>query len=103
MEFDEIKAPYEDLIFEETKAIIYNFCTLCSLLKNKKLSFQHIFALILTDDNYRTFLKMLMNEEDDLEVYKAVLTIEPSIASSKYISKLSRMMRKNDGITEEDI
>lgn len=103
MEFDEIKAPYEDLIFEETKAIIYNFCTLCSLLKNKKLSFQHIFALILTDNNYRTFLKMLMNEENDLEIYKAVLTIEPSIASSKYISKLSRMMRKNDGITEEDI
>lgn len=103
MEFDEIKAPYEDLIFEETKAIIYNFCTLCSLLKNKKLSFQHIFALILTDDNYRTFLKMLMNEENDLEIYKAVLTVEPSIASSKYISKLSRMMRKNDGITEEDI
>lgn len=103
MEFDEIKAPYEDLIFEETKAIIYNFCTLCSLLKNKKLSFQHIFALILTDDNYRTFLKMLMNEENDLEIYRAVLTVEPSIASSKYISKLSRMMRKNDGITEEDI
>ena len=69
----------------------------------KKLSFQHIFALILTDDNYRTFLKMLMNEENDLEIYKAVLTVEPSIASSKYISKLSRMMRKNDGITEEDI
>lgn len=104
MEFDDIKAPYEELIFEETKAIVYNFCTLCSLLKNKKLSFQHIFALLLTEENYREFFKSIMNEESDLEIYKAVLAIEPSIASSKYISKLGKMMRKDgDGDTNENI
>lgn len=90
MELDDIKAPYENLMYEESKFIIYNFCTLCSLLKNKKLNFQHIFSLILTDENYRNLLKDLLNEESDLEIYRTLLMIEPSIASSKYISKLGK-------------
>jgi hypothetical protein len=96
VEFDEIKAPYEDLIHKECKSIVYNFCTLCSLIKNKKLSFQHICALILTEEKYRDFFKMILNEESDLEAYRILLKIEPSIASSKYISKLSRMNKPNN-------
>lgn len=98
MEYDEIKAPYESLLFEESKYIVYNFCTLCSLIKNKKLNFQHIFAMVLTDERYRDLLKMFLNEESDLEVYRTLLSIEPSIASSKYISKLGKMIGqyKND-------
>lgn len=96
VEFDEIKAPYEDLIYEESKSIVYNFCTLCSLIKNKKLNFQHIFALILTEEKYRELFKMILNEESDLEAYRTLLKIDPSIASSKYISKLSRMTKNND-------
>lgn len=94
MEYDEIKAPYESLVFEESKYIVYNFCTLCSLIKNKKLNFQHIFAIVLTDERYRDLLKMFLNEETDLEIYRTLLNIEPSIASSKYISKLSKMMKQ---------
>lgn len=90
MEINEIKAPYESLLLEESKYIVYNFCTLCSLLKNKKLNFQHIFALVLTEENYRELLKKMLNEDSDLEVYRTLLTIEPSIASSKYISKLGK-------------
>jgi hypothetical protein len=60
------------------------------LLKNKKLNFQHIFAIVLTEQKYRDFLKLLLNEDSDLEVYRTLLIIEPSIASSKYISKLSK-------------
>lgn len=96
MEFNEVKPPYDDLIYEETKSIVYNFCTLCSLLKNKKLNFQHIFAILLTEEKYRNVFKQLINEESDLEAYKMILMIDPSIASSKYISKLSRMVGKND-------
>jgi hypothetical protein len=104
VEFNEIKPPYDDLIYEETKSIVYNFCTLCSLLKNKKLNFQHIFAILLTEENYRELFKQLINEESDLEAYRTILTIEPSIASSKYISKLGRMTRKDDDRgTEEDL
>lgn len=95
MENNDIKAPYENLMHEESKFIVYNFCTLCSLLKNKKLNFQHIFSIILTDEKYREFLKMLLNEESDLEVYRTLLMIEPSIASSKYISKLGRAAGAN--------
>ena len=98
MEYDEIKAPYESLLFEESKYIVYNFCTLCSLIKNKKLNFQHIFAMVLTDERYRNLLKMFLNEEHDLDIYRTLLTIEPSIASSKYISKLGKIIgqSKND-------
>ena len=98
MEYDEIKAPYESLLFEESKYLVYNFCTLCSLIKNKKLNFQHIFAMVLTDERYRELLKMFLNEESDLDIYRTLLTIEPSIASSKYISKLGKIIgqSKND-------
>lgn len=90
MEYDEIKAPYEGLMLEEAKTIVYNFATLCSLIKNKKLNFQHIFAMVLTDECYKDLLKHVLNEESDLEIYRTLLTIEPSIATSKYISKLSK-------------
>lgn len=90
VEYDEIKAPYEGLMFEESKSIVYNFATLCSLIKNKKLNFQHIFAMVLTDEGYKDLLKHVLNEESDLEIYRTLLTIEPSIATSKYISKLSK-------------
>lgn len=90
MDFNDIKAPYEDMVFEENKSIVYAFCTLCSLLENKKLNFQHIFAMVLTNEKYRNFLKLMLNEESDLETYKILLDIEPSIASSKYISKISK-------------
>jgi hypothetical protein len=95
VEFDDIKPPYENLMHEESKYIVYNFCTLCSLLKNKKLNFQHIFSMVLTDERYKNLLKDLLNEESDLEVYRTLLLIEPSIASSKYISKLGRLVGAN--------
>lgn len=82
-------------MLEESKYIVYNFCTLCSLLKNKKLNFQHIFSMVLTDERYKNLLKDLLNEESDLEVYRTLLLIEPSIASSKYISKLGRLVGAN--------
>ena len=92
MEYDEIKAPYEGLVYEESKTIVYNFATLCSLIKNKKLNFQHIFAMVLTDERYRDILKLVLNEESDLEIYRTLLSIEPSIATSKYISKLGKII-----------
>ncbi len=95
MEYNEIKAPYEDLVYEESKKIVYNFCTLCSLLNNKKLNFQHIFALILTDERYKQIFKEVLNEESDLEIYKILLTIDPSIATSKYIAKLGKLIGQN--------
>ncbi len=95
MDLNDIKAPYENLMYEESKFIVYNFCTLCSLLKNKKLNFQHIFSLVLTDERYRNLLKNLLNDESDLEIYKTLLLIEPSIASSKYISKLGKAAGAN--------
>lgn len=90
MEFDEIKLPFEDIIYEESKYIVYNFATLCSLIKNKKLNFQHIFAMVLTDERYKALLKHVLNEESDLETYKILLDVEPSIATSKYIAKLGK-------------
>lgn len=95
MELNEIKAPYEDLIYEESKYLVYNFATLCSLIKNKKLNFQHIFALLLSDEKYKELFKEILGEESDMNIFKILLTIDPSIATSKYISKLSRIKRQS--------
>lgn len=34
----------------------------------------------------------MLGEENDMEIYRIILSIEPSIASSKYIFKLSKML-----------
>lgn len=95
MEIDDVKSPYEGLMFEEAKTIVYSFCTLLSLIRNKKLNFQHVFGILLTEEKYRNFLKAMLDEDNDIMLYKTLLAIEPGIVSSKYIFKLCKANNAN--------
>lgn len=95
MEYDG-QMPYMNLMEEESKNIVYNFCTICSLIKGKKLNFQHVFIILLTDDILKDILKNMLSADNDYEVYKTVLQIDPTIAKSKYVSRISRLKYKND-------
>jgi len=81
------KAPSTTLIKEETEHLLLCFCTFCSSLKGKKLSFQNIFILVLQEEKLRSILKELLTIETNFDVVKLFIDFEPSITKSKYITK----------------
>jgi hypothetical protein len=79
--------PAQNIIDRESQHILLSFCTLCTLLKGKKLSLQNVFVLILQNDILRNLLKDLLGVDSNFEIVKLFLQYDPSIAKSKYITK----------------
>lgn len=79
--------PSHNIIQNESEHLLLSFCTFCTLLKGKKLSFQNVFLLVLQDPRLRTLLKELLSLESNYEVVKLFLDYDPLIATSKYVTK----------------
>jgi len=79
--------PSQDIIDRESEHILLSFCSLCTLLKGKKLSFQNVFILVLQDDKLREILKDLLGVDSSYEIVKIFLEYDPTITKSKYITK----------------
>lgn len=89
------RAPYEDLEYNETKDIFYTFVVLCCLLKNKKMPLQNAFILSLTDSTFNTVLKDMLGIENDKEMVRAVISVEPQILKSKNATAALRKFNFN--------
>lgn len=84
----EVSAPYDRLIRGESKRIVYNFCTLCSLLEGKKMSIGNIFLTLADDKGYQKLFSKMLSEEDMRECLRTFVLIEPSVTSNKQIRTL---------------
>lgn len=87
--------PYQNIIDRESEHILLSFCTFCSLLKGKKLSFQNVFLLVLQEIKIKELLKELLGIDSDYEVVKIFLDYDPTITKSKYITKYLNLRAKN--------
>lgn len=87
--------PYQNIIDRESEHILLSFCTFCSLLKGKKLSFQNVFLLVLQESKIKELLKELLGIDSDYEVVKIFLDYDPTITKSKYITKYLNLRAKN--------
>ncbi len=87
--------PYQNIIDRESEHILLSFCTFCSLLKGKKLSFQNVFLLVLQEVRIKELLKDLLGIDSDYEVVKIFLDYDPTITKSKYITKYLNLRAKN--------
>lgn len=87
--------PYQSIIDRESEHILLSFCTFCSLLKGKKLSFQNVFLLVLQETEIKELLKDLLGIDSDYEVVKIFLDYDPTITKSKYITKYLNLRAKN--------
>lgn len=87
--------PTQSIIDRESEHILLSFCSFCTLLKGKKLSFQNVFVLVLEDDNLRIVLKELLGVDTDYDVVKSFLDYDPTITKSKYITKYLNTKKKN--------
>lgn len=78
-------APYERMIQTESKNIVYNFCTLCSLLENQKLSLGNIFTILTEQEEWQNIYKNMLSENDLIESLKIYLITFPEILSNKSV------------------
>jgi len=79
--------PSSNIIATESEHILLSFCTYCTLLKGKKLSFQNVLILMLQDPNLIKLLKDILGFDSNYEVVKLFLSYDPTITKSKYITK----------------
>jgi len=82
-----ITTPYQRTIDLESEHILLSFCSFCTLLKGKKLSFQNVFIIALQDETLREILKAILGVESNYDVVKIFLDYDPTITKSKYITK----------------
>lgn len=80
-------SPSQSIIDKESEHILLSFCSLCTLVKGKKLSFQNVFVLMLEDKQLKNTLKKLLGVDSDYELFKIFLDYDPTITKSKYITK----------------
>lgn len=89
-------SPAQDIIDRESEHILLSYCSFCTLLKGKKLSFQNVFVLTLQDERLCTILKTLLGIDSNYEVVKIFLEHDPTIIKSKYITKYINSNRGNN-------
>lgn len=93
---EETASPYENMVNEEFKSILYNFCTLCYLINGGKMNFQRMFFLVLSDDNHLEVLKKMFGFDNKYDVIRTFLKVEPSVATSKFISRYIKQLKKSE-------
>lgn len=79
--------PISNLTYTEDDHLLLSFCTLISLLKGKRLNFQNIFVNVLSNPYYMKTFKKLLCIETEYEVVQIFIQYDPSLASSKYVTK----------------
>lgn len=77
-----------DLLSLEDSEIInslYQLATLLTLMSGKKINFQNVFILVLTDKRFNYIAKEITGLNSDIEICKYLLEIDPSLVKSKLI------------------
>tara|TARA_R110002020_G_scaffold438063_1_gene648468 strand:+ start:5866 stop:6165 length:300 start_codon:yes stop_codon:yes gene_type:complete len=82
-----VPSPSHSIQNKETEHLLLCFCTFCSLLKGKKLSYQNIFLLLLKEKRIRDLFKALLTVETNYEMVKVFMDFDPLITKSKYVTK----------------
>ena len=84
-EFDEFKI--EDNFLK--------FCSFVCILHGKKLNIANIFLIVLKNSNYRELLRLALDVDTDLQIFRYFLRFDVSLSKSKYISKF---LNSNEGL-----
>lgn len=79
--------PSTNMIEQETEHILLSFCTLCTLIKGKKMSYQNVFIMMLENKQLRELLMDMLSIDSSFELVKLFIDHDPLITTSKYITK----------------
>ena len=71
------------------------FCSYVCLINNKKLNLPNILLLLLKNLIYREIFKEMLSVDTDFEIVQTFLKYDPTICTSKYLSKYLNSKRKS--------
>ena len=63
------------------------FCSFVCIINNKKMNIANIFLLVLKNSSYRDLLKLALDVDTDLQIFRYFIRYDASLSKSKYISK----------------
>lgn len=87
MSFTDLELTMED---NELLNSYYQLATLTSLLLNHKISFQQLFILIIKDKRINKIAKEILDLNNDYEICKNLLLLDPSLAKSKTLTTFAQ-------------
>lgn len=79
--------PYNTIEEGELDEVITNFITLVWLIKDKKLTKTTFFSEIINNEVIRIIFKNICGFNDDIELFRELLSRYPSVSESKFIKK----------------
>jgi hypothetical protein len=86
--------PFSCLDKEELDRIFANFFTVMWLIRDKKITKTAFFIELIECDMLRSFLIDICGLEDDIELYREILTRNPTICGSKMIRNKLKFAKK---------
>lgn len=94
----------DDILDLEDQEIIntyYQLATLASLLSNKKVNFQSFFIMVLTDKRFNKIARSLLDIDNDYEICRNILLLDPNLAKSKTLLTFAQEYKNENGIDRE--
>jgi hypothetical protein len=80
--------PSLNIVEEEINHLFLCFCTFVNNLKGKKLSIQNVFVATIQEEKLKSILKTILSIDSDQELVKVFLEYDPTIAKSKYVTRV---------------
>lgn len=93
--------PYNAMEEGELNDVISKFITLVWLIKDKKLTKTTFFAEIIENEVIRAIFKRICGFDDDVELFKELLSRYPSVSESKFIKNQVKKIYCNDTIRKK--
>ena len=63
------------------------FCSFICILYGKKMNIANIFLCVLKNQTYRDILKLSLDLDTDLQIFRYFIRYDASLSKSKYVSK----------------
>ena len=79
--------PYSKIEDREFKSLFINFCSLISILNNRKVNLANIFLMLLKERKILQLYMTICEFDHEFEALKYFLEYDSSIHKSKYIKK----------------
>jgi hypothetical protein len=79
--------PVRSLYQQDLEHAFYSYCSLVTMLKNKKMNIAAIFIETINDDELLDIFSNLCDHRNKYDAVRSFFTIEPSLQKSKYIKR----------------
>lgn len=88
--------PIGNLYQQDLEHAFYSFCSLVSLINNKKMNIASVFIEVLEKKYLLDIFMNLCDHKTKYDAVRSFLTIEPTLQKSKYIKRYINKNNENN-------